>query len=116
MTLPGLIDVVAGIPSRVVLLCLGFYRVALSPLKAALFGQPACCRFYPTCSQYAVDAIAKRGLISGGWLVLKRIGKCHPFHPGGFDPVPLANGGAAKGEVHQHFQPGNRPSAAHFEK
>ena len=45
------------------------------------------CRFYPTCSQYAYEAISKYGVIKGGWMAIKRICKCHPFHPGGYDPV-----------------------------
>lgn len=49
---------------------------------------PACCRFYPTCSQYAYTAIERFGAVRGGWLALKRLLKCHPFHPGGYDPVP----------------------------
>ncbi|MGI6488302.1 MAG: membrane protein insertion efficiency factor YidD [Syntrophomonadaceae bacterium] len=46
------------------------------------------CRFHPSCSHYAVEAIEKYGAIRGGWLTLKRLGRCHPFHPGGYDPVP----------------------------
>ncbi|MBM3210989.1 membrane protein insertion efficiency factor YidD [Candidatus Poribacteria bacterium] len=48
---------------------------------------PPSCRFYPTCSQYAQEAISRYGVIKGGWLSMKRISKCHPFHPGGYDPV-----------------------------
>ncbi|MFA6165586.1 MAG: membrane protein insertion efficiency factor YidD [Gemmatimonadaceae bacterium] len=58
------------------------YQVALSPLL------PASCRYYPTCSHYAIEALEKHGALRGGWLALKRIGRCHPFRPGGFDPVP----------------------------
>ncbi|NJD03939.1 MAG: membrane protein insertion efficiency factor YidD [Ruminiclostridium sp.] len=57
------------------------YRKWISPLK-----KPSC-RFYPTCSQYALDAIGRYGSLKGSWLALKRILKCHPFHPGGYDPV-----------------------------
>ncbi len=57
------------------------YRRFISPLK------PASCRFYPTCSQYAITAIEKYGVIKGCFMALKRILRCHPFNPGGYDPV-----------------------------
>ncbi len=46
------------------------------------------CRFYPSCSDYAMEAITKHGAIKGSWLAARRISRCHPYHPGGFDPVP----------------------------
>ncbi|MGD9873889.1 MAG: membrane protein insertion efficiency factor YidD [Kiritimatiellia bacterium] len=46
------------------------------------------CRFYPTCSSYAVEALEKHGFFAGTWLAFRRLLKCHPFHPGGLDPVP----------------------------
>ena len=58
------------------------YRRFLSPLK------PPICRFYPTCSTYADEAIRTHGVVNGSFLTVKRICKCHPFHPGGVDPVP----------------------------
>lgn len=58
-----------------------FYKKFISPMKAP------CCRFYPTCSQYALEAIEKYGALKGGFMAIKRILKCHPFHKGGYDPV-----------------------------
>ena len=49
---------------------------------------PPSCRFYPSCSQYGVEALQKYGVFKGGWLTVKRIARCHPFNPGGYDPVP----------------------------
>ena len=49
---------------------------------------PPSCRFTPSCSQYGVEALQKYGALKGGWLTLKRLGRCQPFHPGGYDPVP----------------------------
>ncbi len=57
------------------------YRRFISPLK------PGSCRFYPTCSEYALESLKKHGYIRGTWLTIKRILKCHPLHPGGYDPV-----------------------------
>ncbi|WP_230980962.1 membrane protein insertion efficiency factor YidD [Rossellomorea arthrocnemi] len=58
------------------------YQRVISPLK------PPTCRFYPTCSHYGVEAVSRFGALRGGWLTMKRIVKCHPFHPGGIDHVP----------------------------
>ncbi len=59
------------------------YQVLLSPLL------PPACRFHPTCSHYALEALSLHGSFRGSILAARRIGHCHPFHPGGFDPVPL---------------------------
>ena len=58
------------------------YQVFISPLL------PPMCRFQPTCSNYALEAIANHGILKGSWLTTKRICRCHPWHPGGYDPVP----------------------------
>ena len=49
------------------------------------------CRFYPSCSNYALEALEVHGALRGSWLAVRRIGRCHPFHPGGFDPVPTVD-------------------------
>jgi putative membrane protein insertion efficiency factor len=65
-----------------VLFLLRVYQYALSPV----LGQN--CRFEPSCSEYARQSVQKHGVLRGGWLTLKRVGRCHPWNPGGFDPVP----------------------------
>ncbi len=66
---------------RLLVTLIRIYQKYISPLK----GQS--CRFYPTCSEYSVQALQKYGLIKGSWKSVKRILKCNPFHPGGHDPV-----------------------------
>ncbi|MBR6569116.1 MAG: membrane protein insertion efficiency factor YidD [Clostridia bacterium] len=68
---------------RLLLALIRFYRRQISPMKGG-----ACCRFIPTCSEYAMQAIEKYGACKGTWLALRRVLRCHPFHPGGYDPVP----------------------------
>ncbi|HTR80458.1 MAG TPA: membrane protein insertion efficiency factor YidD [Bacteroidota bacterium] len=58
------------------------YQLLVSPLLP-----PNSCRFYPSCSQYSIDAFARHGFMKGMWLTVRRIAKCHPWHPGGYDPV-----------------------------
>ena len=67
---------------KVLLLAIQFYRNWISPLK------PPSCRYIPTCSEYAMIAIERYGARRGGWLAIKRVLRGHPFHKGGYDPVP----------------------------
>ncbi|MCY0878123.1 MAG: membrane protein insertion efficiency factor YidD [Firmicutes bacterium] len=66
----------------VVVALIRFYQRFVSPLT------PPSCRYIPTCSQYAVESVSKYGAVKGLWLAAKRISRCHPFHEGGYDPVP----------------------------
>jgi putative membrane protein insertion efficiency factor len=66
----------------VAVLLIRFYQLAISPFIGK------CCRFYPSCSEYGIEAIKAHGALYGIWLTAKRLGKCHPWHPGGIDEVP----------------------------
>ena len=66
----------------ILILLIRFYRSFISPLF------PPSCRFHPTCSQYCLEAIQEFGALRGSYLGVKRVLKCHPFHPGGYDPIP----------------------------
>lgn len=70
------------LPKRFLLALLRFYKREISPYL------PPSCRFVPTCSEYAMQAVMKYGAVKGGYLAVRRILRCHPFHPGGYDPVP----------------------------
>ncbi len=71
-----------SIAARILLKIFLGYQRYISPLL------PACCIYRPTCSQYAVEAVQRYGALKGGWLAVRRICRCHPFHKGGYDPVP----------------------------
>ena len=80
--LKSLIKTVRNVIEFVVLLPVYFYRYAISPLT------PPSCRYTPTCSAYAIDAVKKHGVLKGGWLAAKRILSCNPWGGSGYDPVP----------------------------
>ncbi len=63
------------------ILLIRLYQLVISPVKRPV------CRFYPTCSSYALEAIEKLGVVKGSWMAVKRLLKCHPFNPGGYDPL-----------------------------
>lgn len=73
--------IIKRLPVSLALGMINIYRKFISPVK------PHTCRFYPTCSQYAAEALQRHGIIKGTFMAVIRILKCHPFHPGGYDPV-----------------------------
>ncbi len=73
---------ISRVISFILILIINFYRTVISPIL------PPRCRYNPTCSEYAVQAIKKHGSFKGGWLSLKRIARCHPWGGHGYDPVP----------------------------
>ena len=77
-----LLDVVADLPRRGLVAFIRAYQLVISPAL------PPACRFTPTCSQYALEALRRHGAARGSWLALRRLARCHPFNPGGFDAVP----------------------------
>jgi uncharacterized protein len=85
-------DRVGGALARVLVLLISGYRRFVSPMLGAR------CRFYPSCSAYALEAIGRYGAGRGSWLALRRLSRCHPFHAGGLDPVPASRSLAAAGE------------------
>ena len=92
---PGPPEAPRRLPAALAIQAIGFYQRFISPLL------PPACRFWPTCSRYAAEAIARHGLGRGGLLTIRRLLKCHPFNPGGYDPVPpvRAAGGPSRALV-----------------
>lgn len=87
------------LPARLVLLLLRGYQRFISPMT------PPTCRFYPSCSQYAVIAVTRHGLLRGTWLAARRLLRCHPWNPGGVDDVPPAR-------ATHHHSPHRHPHVA----
>jgi len=79
--------------SRLLVALIRIYQRFISPYK------PRTCRFYPTCSHYALEAIQVHGALRGGWLATKRVLRCHPLNPGGYDPVPPKSVGFFAGQT-----------------
>lgn len=75
----------AKLPQYALVAAINLYRYAISPYLGKT------CRFEPSCSNYGLEAIKRHGAIMGTWLTVRRIGRCHPWHPGGYDPVPPRN-------------------------
>lgn len=73
---------VAALPRRAIMGLIRGYQLFISPAF------PPSCRFTPTCSSYALTSVERYGVFKGGWMAIKRIGRCHPWNPGGHDPVP----------------------------
>ncbi len=73
-------------PASMLVLLVRGYQLFISPVLGSH------CRFQPTCSQYALEALRTHGALKGAWLALRRVLRCHPLHPGGYDPVPPAKG------------------------
>lgn len=77
-----LLGLAGSLPARALTGLIRLYQVVVSPAL------PPSCRFYPSCSQYALEAVRRHGAFRGSWLGLRRLLRCHPWHPGGYDPVP----------------------------
>lgn len=87
--MPKLPTKIARLPVGILLGCVRLYQRLISPVLPAVLGPNCGCRFHPTCSHYASEALRQHGALAGSWLTLKRLVKCTPLHPGGLDPVPL---------------------------
>ena len=79
---PSAANGIVRLPTRILVTLIRGYQRFVSPAF------PPSCRFHPSCSHYALEAVTRHGALKGGWLAARRLARCHPFHPGGFDPVP----------------------------
>jgi hypothetical protein len=98
-----------NILSWLLVLLVRLYRWTLSPLKSTVFGPAARCRYHPTCSEYALEALARHGPIRGGWMSIRRICRCHPWGGCGADPVPELGRPAAGERRQERGESGGEP-------
>jgi uncharacterized protein len=94
----GAMAVVSSFVIRILTLAIRAYQLTVAPAQIFLFGPAGGCRFTPSCSQYAMEAVRTRGAIAGSWLATKRICRCHPWGEGGHDPVPRREIGVRRSE------------------
>jgi len=90
------------LPARGLLALIWLYQHTLSPVWPVVLGPGCGCRFYPSCSHYAAEAVRTHGALAGAWLAVKRLAKCQPLHPGGYDPVPPTARGREAVIRHHH--------------
>ncbi|MCL5098559.1 MAG: membrane protein insertion efficiency factor YidD [Candidatus Omnitrophica bacterium] len=95
----------------IALLAIRFYRWLLSPAKTAIFGDVGRCRYLPTCSEYALEAIQVHGLVRGLWLSVRRLCRCHPWGGCGYDPVPPVGPKKAAAEPREALEAGSNPES-----
>src|SRR5690348_14779335 len=95
----SLVIVVLSLGVRLLTLAIRVYQLTVSPLLVFLFGPTGGCRFTPSCSQYAVDAIRSRGVLAGSSLAVRRICRCHPWGDAGHDPAPEVEFGTPNSEL-----------------
>ncbi|MGD1031599.1 MAG: membrane protein insertion efficiency factor YidD [Opitutaceae bacterium] len=101
------------LPSKGLLAAIHGYRRLVSPMLPVFLGSSAGCRFEPSCSAYAAEAVTRHGAVRGAWLSACRIAKCNPLHPGGFDPVPPAKALAGPSGTHKASMGGSAIRASH---
>ena len=104
----GRMTFLVSLPTRALLALVWVYQRTLSPALPVILGPTCGCRFAPTCSHYAAEALREHGAVIGSFLTLRRLLKCSPLHPGGFDPVPLRRSRPVCRAVHSplsHVQP-----------
>ncbi len=100
MTIRGVVAGVRALPRLVLIGLVRFYQLVISPWT------PQSCRFYPSCSRYAVVALERHGAVRGTWLAVRRLGRCHPWAAGGVDDVPPARAGHSDHSGHSHDSDG----------